>query len=418
MTIKLQNTGQNIRARIPLVGSKSISNRALIINALAAQPAQLKGLASSQDTQTLIRLLNHKADNVFDVGPAGTTFRFLTAYLALQPGEQILTGSERMIQRPVGPLVEGLKAIGASIEYMGEEGYPPLRIKAWSETHKDQLSIPANISSQFISALLMIAPVLPNGLTLSLEGKIVSRPYIDMTISLMQIFGVAARWEDQSIVIPSGKYQAPKDFSIEADWSAASYHYSIAAIAESCELELMGLSLDSWQGDAVLPELMKDFGIETTAIEGGIRLVKNGTAKPLVEFNFIKCPDIAQTIAVTCAALGIQGLFSGLDTLSIKETDRIKALQDELVKVQVFFSKMPASFSKNKEQTFYHLDGKATLQAPQFATYHDHRMAMAFAPLALLGTITIEDSSVVNKSYPEFWQHLELLNISHELLEA
>lgn len=415
MNIELFSNTKNLSGRIPLTRSKSIANRALIINALSAQPTEIMHLASSKDTQTLTRLLNTQPeDDVYDVGPAGTTFRFLTAYLALQPGTQTLTGSKRMLERPIGPLAEGLKKLGADIEYLGEEGFPPLKIKEWKNTANNKLEIPANISSQFISALLMIAPRLPNGLELTLAGDIVSESYIRMTLGLMEKFGVSATWTGNTISVANSEYVAPEKFEVEADWSAASYFYSLAAIAEQADIELEGLQMESLQGDAAIIAMMKVFGVETSATDTGIKLQKTGEAGGMFEKNFILCPDIAQTLAVSCAALGMQGLFSGLETLSIKETDRIAAIQNELQKFQVFFSKLPEKFSKDKGTNFYHVEGKATVDAQFVNTYHDHRMAMAFAPLALLGKIQIEDAMVVEKSYPEFWDHLKILGINHK----
>ena len=403
----IEHNGMTSKGRIELSGSKSISNRALIIRALSQDDFKITGLASSKDTQVLNLLLEAKADQ-YDVGPAGTSFRFLTAFLSLQIGSQVLTGSKRMLQRPIGPLVDALRSIGANIDYLGEEGFPPLKINEWKNRSKSSLSIPANISSQFISALLLIGPYLENGLALNLDGKIVSRPYIEMTLGLMNKFGINSRWEDQTITIEPGKYLA-QDFSVEADWSAASYFYSMAVLEENPELELMGLNFESIQGDSALKEIYEKLGIRTKEIDGGIKLTRMGTTPPMIEYNFLKCPDLAQTVFVSCGALGVQGLFSGLETLKIKETDRIKAMQTELGKIQVWLSAMPAKFSKNSEKQYYMLDGKAVLNNPQFKTYEDHRMAMALAPLARLGGIAIEDPQVVEKSYPEFWEHIKKL---------
>jgi len=371
-------------------------------------------MASSKDTQVLTEALE-KGGNHIDVGPAGTSFRFLTAFLSLQPGIQTLTGSARMLQRPIGPLVEALRSLGADIEYLGEEGYPPLKIKEWKNRAANTLSISAGISSQFISALLMIGPYLKNGLKLHLERKIVSRPYIEMTLGLMKTFGINYSWEDQLINIPAGNYDF-KAFHVEADWSAASYYYAIVAAQDRATLNLLGLNLESWQGDAALVAMYKNFGVTTTAIEGGIKISKDQEAAPMFEWNFLKCPDLAQTIMVSCGALGISGLLSGLETLKIKETNRIAAMKNELAKVQVYLSKMPGKFSKKTEVEYYMLDGKAAVNNPVFKTYEDHRMAMALAPLALFGTIQIEDPDVVEKSYPEFWDHLQTIGFEIERL--
>ncbi|MEL6923894.1 MAG: 3-phosphoshikimate 1-carboxyvinyltransferase [Bacteroidota bacterium] len=419
MKYTLRKPNRNIEGTINLTTSKSLSNRALIIRALSGQKFPIEKLAASKDTSTLLKLLNAAntaTDDVpvLDTGAAGTTYRFMTAYLALQSGTQVLTGSDRMKQRPIGALVEALNALGADIEYMENEGYPPLRIRSPKAIQTNQLSISASTSSQFISALLMIAPTLSNGLELTLEGKIVSRSYIEMTLRLMEYFGVSHQWKDNVITIRTQKY-AGRPYTVEADWSAASYHYTLAAFADQLDLQINGLTDQRIQGDAILPEMGERFGIKTTFNEEGIHLSKSGAApRPLFEWDFILCPDIAQTLAVMCGGLGVQGLFTGLETLSIKETDRIKALQDELAKVQVWFSKLPPHFSKKSDKQFYMIEGKAVVDNPTFPTYEDHRMAMAFAPLAMLGTMHIEDPMVVVKSYPNFYEDLELLGFEVE----
>ncbi len=408
MTIfNLRKPDKIIKTRIDLAGSKSISNRALIIRALCKQPFEIYRLANANDTRLLQTLLESK-DPVRDAGPAGTTFRFLTAFLALQPGEQILTGTERMKQRPVGVLVEALRRLGANIDYLEREGYPPLRIGEPSGMGRiSSLSISAGTSSQFVSALLMVAPVLPSGLTLNLEGKIVSRSYIEMTLSQMAYFGVRHQWEGNSIYIAPQDYEA-RPFRVEADWSAASYHYAAAAFAGELDLQLDGLFPDSVQGDSALVEIMENFGIKTEFNADGARLLKNG--RPLArtfEWDFIQCPDIAQTLAVICAGMGVKGVFTGLETLRIKETDRLSALRDELGKINVRFS--PLAMDKTPKE-YWACEGKADLTGhPVFNTYEDHRMAMAFAPLASFGPLAINDPMVVVKSYPEFYEDLEKL---------
>ncbi|MEM1215527.1 MAG: 3-phosphoshikimate 1-carboxyvinyltransferase [Bacteroidota bacterium] len=398
-----------VNGTITLAGSKSISNRALIIRALCAQPFAIHRLANAKDTVTLEALLRSKAE-VLDAGAAGTTFRFLTAYLSTQPGTQLLTGSERMKQRPIGVLVDALRQLGAKIDYVENAGYPPLKIGEATHFGQDaQLQIPASTSSQYITALLLLGPTLPQGLTLELTGNIVSRPYIEMTLGLMAYFGVEHQWEGAIIRIEPQPYQA-REFTVEADWSAASYYYSIAALSETCDLQLNGLFADSFQGDAVLQDMYTAFGVASTFNETGVRLQKTatGSANPIFEYDFIECPDLAQTVAVTCAALGVKGFFTGLQTLRIKETDRIAALKTELAKVNAFLAKLPPRFSKkNPEKEFYLVEEKAQWDTPPtFATYEDHRMAMAFAPLALLGPITVAEPLVVGKSYPDFWRDL------------
>ncbi len=410
MIYELHKPDRKIQGQLRLTGSKSISNRALIIRALSGADFPIEQLAKANDTDLMMALLASD-EEVRDAGPAGTTFRFLTAYLSLQKGSQVLTGTERMKQRPIGVLVEALRQLGANIDYLEEEGYPPLRIGEPSDLGKSKdLRISAGTSSQFISALLMIAPVLPNGLHLHLEGKIVSRSYIEMTLGLMQHFGVSHEWEGQTISIKPQSYEA-KPFIAEADWSAASYHYAMAAFADELDLQLDGLFENSFQGDAALVDMMKQFGVYSEFNETGVRLTKTGaTLPPMFEWDFILCPDIAQTMAVVCAGLGVQGLFTGLETLSIKETDRIQALKNELGKVGAYLSKLPARFSPNSNKEYYTVEGTAAFSAiPTFDTYEDHRMAMAFAPLAMMGQIKIEDPMVVIKSYPAFYEDLELL---------
>ncbi|MBL7828874.1 MAG: 3-phosphoshikimate 1-carboxyvinyltransferase [Saprospiraceae bacterium] len=413
----IHHTSRRLQGVVALDGSKSISNRALIILALAGvDPSRyLSRLSTSKDTVTLQRLLG-QSELVFDAGDAGTTFRFMAAYLALQPGVKILTGSARMQERPCGPLVDALRELGADISYLGKEGYPPLQIGAFQSNGVDTVRVPAGVSSQFLSALLLIAPYLPQGLTLVPDGPLVSRPYLEMTLSQMRHFGADVQWQGDAVLVRPGTYQA-REMVVEADWSGASYWYAMAALAEEVELKLEGLFVSSWQGDSKLVPMMERFGVETTFEASGVVLKKSGRAlPPYFEQDFLECPDIAQTLAVVCAGSGVEALFSGLETLSIKETDRIAALKTELAKVGVSFSKLPARMhSRNPGKTIYHLQGKATwTETPQFSTYGDHRMAMAFAALGLLGTIKIENPEVVVKSYTRFWEDLKQLGFSIE----
>lgn len=410
MVYKVSKPNRRIVGEITLDGSKSISNRILIINALCENGFKIEKISTSKDTKTLIALLNQVGGNIYDAGAAGTTFRFMTAYLALQDGTQILTGSERMKQRPIGKLVNALRALGCDIEYLEKEGYPPLKINTPHALNVNELSIAADTSSQYITALLLIAPTLPNGLRLTLEGNIVSLPYIQMTLALMQYFGVEHSWEGNTIVVEPQSYIA-KDIVVEADWSAASYYYALSAFADELDLKLNGLYKDSLQGDSVAIEMGFHFGIDTTYTEGGLHLKKTGEpTQELFEWDFIKCPDIAQTFAVMCAGTGVQGLFTGLETLFIKETDRVAALKNELAKVGVSFVKLPAKFSQKSQKQYFMVEGKADWsEAPVFPTYEDHRMAMSFAPLAMFYPVKIEDPSVVNKSYYNYWDDLRKL---------
>lgn len=407
-TLLIRKQNKQLRGEIDLAGSKSISNRALVIQALCAEPFQIQRLANAKDTDTLTQLLQSDGDYL-DVGPAGTTFRFLTALLALKDGTQTLTGSERMQQRPIAVLVDALRQLGANIDYLKNEGYPPLHIHAPRLTATHRLSISASVSSQYISALLLIAPRLPQGLELTLVGKIVSRPYIQMTLNLMAYFGIAYRWEGNQISIAPQPYEA-RDFIVEADWSAASYYYILAAFADDdLDLQLNGLFENSLQGDAAIVELGAHFGIVSTFNQNGVRLTKRKNAAPApLSYDFLECPDIAQSLAVLCAGVGVKAHFFGLETLKIKETDRVQALRQELQKVGVLFEGQADESGK--------LSGSAVFDAtPQFATYEDHRMAMAFAPLALLHPVRIEEPEVVVKSYPDFWKDLEILGF--EILE-
>ncbi len=392
--------------------SKSICNRALIIQALCEDDFKIHHISNSKDSEVLQQLL-HSKEAILDAGAAGTTFRFMTAYLSTQQGTRTLTGSERMKERPIGILVDALRSLGAEIEYLEKEGYPPLQIIGNSSLDKTkEISIKGNISSQYISALLMIAPTLPNGLTIHITNEISSRPYLQMTLNLMKYFGINYT-EDETlnnlaITILPQKYIA-KDFTVETDWSAASYHYAMAAFSSSCNLKLYGYQNPSLQGDAHIAEIMQSFGVATTFHDDYIVLTKNKDVKPMFEFDFSDQPDLAQTIAVVSAGLGLQGLYSGLHSLRIKETDRIQALENELAKMQVYLSKMPARFSKTSDKEFFMQEGKAVIDLPTFETYDDHRMALAFATLAMFAPVKILDPDVVEKSYPRFWEDLRAL---------
>jgi 3-phosphoshikimate 1-carboxyvinyltransferase len=399
----IHKADRKIVGEITLAGSKSISNRALIIRALSKDQFQVDRLANAKDTKLLIKLLGSNTE-VRDAGAAGTTFRFMTAYLSTKEGSQVLTGTERMKQRPIGVLAEALKKLGAKIEYIEKPGYPPLRIGSPEKFGQEkELFIAANTSSQYISALLMLAPTLPNGLELHLEGGIVSRSYIEMTLNLIQYFGVQYHWEGNTIKIEPQEYKG-NDFVVEADWSAASYYYALAAFADELDLQLNGLFEESVQGDSALVEIMEHFGVKSTFNKNGVHLSKiEGHQLPeIFEWDFILCPDIAQTLAVVCAGLGVKGRFTGLSTLRIKETDRIMALEVELAKVGVKVYEDPTA------EGFFIVEGIASLsQEPTFDTYEDHRMAMAFAPFGMLGQIRMNEPMVVVKSYPDFYKDYE-----------
>lgn len=398
--ITLDHTPRINEIEVPLPSSKSESNRILIINALAGGQSNLTNLSEARDTRTMIRLLASN-DEILDVGDAGTTMRFLTAYTAIQGKPRILTGTPRMQERPIKLLVDALRTLGASIDYKKNEGYPPIEIKGFTEQKTNKLSIRGDISSQYISALLMIAPALPQGLELELTGTINSRPYIDMTLSLLKVFGIASISQGNTISIAHQPYTLAT-YMVESDWSGASYWYSIVALAEKAKIKLLGLKRGSLQGDSAIVDIMAQLGVKTTYEEDGIVLEKSEHKNNLT-IDFSKCPDLAQTIAVICAAKGVTCGMTGLQTLRIKETDRIAALQNELAKIgatleekvydkEWFLSPSTDTSWKDKNVSFH--------------TYEDHRMAMAFAPLATLAKIIIEDPNVVEKSYPTYWRDL------------
>lgn len=393
-----------LQGKVLLPGSKSESNRALIMQALCPGPVEIRNLSEAADTVTLKDLLDRrKRNNVLDVGPAGTAMRFLTAFCAVTGGEWVLTGSKRMKERPIGLLAGALRQLGADIEYLGEDGYPPMKIRGKQLNKAKEVSIPGNISSQYISALLMIAPVLPEGLTIHLTGETGSRPYIEMTLAMMKEMGVAHEWSGNSIHVTPHAYE-PESLTIEPDWSGASYWYSMAALCEDVDLELPFLKAQSLQGDRAIAEIMAGFGVETHFSGEGVRLTRSGDkAARKKELDFISCPDLAQTVISCCAALRQNAAFTGLESLKIKETDRIAALQQEL-------AKFGALLKENDEGNRWELEADGVhrpASAPYISTYHDHRMAMALAPLAIrLGPMEIEDQEVVAKSYPGFWKDL------------
>ncbi|MDI9355715.1 MAG: hypothetical protein QM536_01655 [Chitinophagaceae bacterium] len=381
---------------IQLSPSKSESNRALIIQALSKKNSILHNLSDARDTKTLSRLLqeNNKLMNVLD---AGTAMRFLTAYLSIHGESHILTGTERMQQRPIKILVEALKSIGTSIEYLNNEGFPPIKISRLQEQQKHRISINGSVSSQYISALLMIAPRLPKGLELEILGNISSKPYIEMTLQLMHIFGIQYTFETNIIKIPHQEYLS-NEYTIEADWSGASYWFSTIALSQNKKLKLLGLRKNSYQGDSYIREIMEGLGVKSTFRGNDLYLEKYQTKSELT-LDFTSYPDLAQTVIVCASCLGITLFISGLESLKIKETDRITALQKELIK-----------FGSRLEETE---TGKWVLTPPQkkntypiihIETYEDHRMAMAFAPVAQITPLEIENPNVVIKSYPNFWE--------------
>lgn len=388
-----------IHTTIQLPSSKSISNRALIINALGNGTHHPENLSDCDDTRVMIRALNDDKETI-DIMAAGTAMRFLTAYLSVTPGTRIITGTERMQQRPIQVLVNALRELGADIEYVANDGFPPLRITG-RELRKDTISLPGNVSSQYISALLMIAPVLTNGLTIRLTGDIISRPYINLTLQLMNDFGVRAEWTDDHRlkVEPQAYHSTP--FYVESDWSAASYWYQIVALSKEAEVTLPGLFKDSYQGDSQVAGIFRSLGVETIYKDKAVILKKNGKSVERLDYDFINQPDLAQTFVVTCALLNIPFRFSGLQSLKIKETDRMAALITEMRKLGYILHETDGSVLSWEGERC------TTEEHPAIDTYEDHRMAMAFAPTCLaLPEILINNPQVVSKSYPRYWEDL------------
>lgn len=397
MKYSISATNKNINASINLPASKSISNRALIISALNYSPYPLNNLSDSDDTKVLETALFSNT-NKFDIGHAGTAMRFLTAFLAKIVGEWEITGSERMQKRPISILVDALNSLGAQIKYAKNEGYPPLKIMG-SNLTGGTLELDGSISSQYISALLLIAPTITNGLTLKLKGEITSQSYIKLTLELMAKFGIQYQWEGNEITVAEQHY-FPMDFTIEADWSGASYWYQILALANSGEVLLENLQLKSLQGDADIAGWFTQFGVVSTQNKEGVLLSKKeNTAPEKLILDFIENPDVAQTMACLCVAKNISFHFTGLKTLKIKETDRIAALQNELIKFGATLTE-PADGELAWNGI---IDASSKEEIPLIKTYHDHRMALAFAPMALVGfNLEIEDPMVITKSYPGF----------------
>ena len=396
-----------VTATIPLASSKSESNRALIIDALTGFRCDLKNLSTARDTQTMIRLLKSNDRNdgpqTADVLDAGTTMRFLTAYFAVTGQKKTMTGTPRMCERPIGILVDALRTLGADITYLKNDGYPPLQINGFAASENNKISIRGDVSSQYISALVMIAPTLPNGLTLELTGAIGSQPYIDMTLEQMAYFGadVRADWDSKTITIAPKAY-TPKPYAIESDWSGASYWYSVAALAEDpkTELELLGLKAKSLQGDSAIVDIMRSLGVESTFTDTGVRLTKRPVAASLA-WDFTDCPDLAQTVAVCAAMTGVTLTLTGIESLKIKETDRVAALQAELQKIGAELVEVETNHRYEVRQVSDRPQATAVIK-----TYDDHRMAMAFAPVAMRQEIIIEEPGVVAKSYPSFWDDM------------
>ena len=390
---------QKIKGTVLLPTSKSISNRALILNALSNSSYDIKNLSDCDDTNVMVTAFSSK-NTTIDVKAAGTAMRFMTAYLAHLPGEWTITGTERMRQRPIQILVDALVSLGAKIEYLEKSGCPPLKIRG-TALDGGEIKLSGEVSSQFISALLMIAPTMSKGLVIHLEGDVISVPYIKLTLGMMAQFGVKTSWEGNNIKIYHESYK-PTPYTVEADWSAASYWYEIAALSNDAEFELKGLFKDSMQGDSKVAELFVDLGVHTDYTDTGVIIKKKGKATKKFFHNFVNEPDLAQTLAVTCCMMGIPFLFTGLQSLKVKETDRIEALKNELCKLGYVL--------RDSNNSVLEWNGELVEQEadPVIKTYEDHRMAMAFAPVAIKrGNINIAHPSVVTKSYPRYWDDLQ-----------
>ena len=409
---------REINAGIQLPSSKSICNRALIINALAKGNCHPENLSDCDDTRVMVQALQ-QLPPIIDIMAAGTAMRFLTAFLAVSEGTHIITGTQRMQQRPISILVNALRTLGADVEYTGNEGFPPLRITG-RKLVNSEVTLPGNVSSQYISALLMIGPVLKNGLKLTLTGEIVSRPYIDLTLKLMHDFGACVTWtaENQLEVKPQPYRAVP--YYVESDWSAASYWYQMVALIQDnekkestkTEIKLPGLLPHSYQGDSRGAEIFAKLGVHTTYTDQGVVLTKMGTPVTCLKEDLVDIPDLAQTFVVTCCLMNIPFRFTGLQSLKIKETDRIQALITELNKLGYVV--------KSEQDSILIWNGERCEPAshPVIATYEDHRMAMAFAP-AILRTpsIRIADPQVVSKSYPGYWEDLKQVGFRIEIEE-
>ena len=399
---------ERLNQTIQLPASKSISNRALIIYALSGGRNLPENLSDCDDTEVIIEALRYMPDEI-NIKAAGTAMRFMTAYLSVMRGTHIITGTDRMKHRPIAILVDALRRLGANIEYVGEEGYPPLKITG-KKLAGGLLEIPGNVSSQYISALLMIGPMLKDGLTLQLTGEIISRPYIDLTLSMMGEFGAEAKWSSTDTITVAHKPYKGRNYFIESDWSGASYWYEMVALSKdrNAEVRLTGLMDGSMQGDSTSRYIFSLLGVKTTfetqtkGVPQMVTLKKNGRGVTKLEYDFVNAPDLAQTFVVTCAALDIPFHFKGLATLKIKETDRIEALKREMAKLGYVIH------DANDSELYW--DGERC--EPQLEqgidTYEDHRMALAFAPFAMKQEgLIINNPQVVTKSYPKFWEDLK-----------
>lgn len=392
-----------VNCEVNLPASKSISNRVLIMNALAGGKSTVANVAKCDDTDAMVNALSQEDAIHVNIGAAGTAMRFLTGYYAVQEGREIvIDGSERMRHRPIKILVEALRSCGAKVDYEGAEGFPPLRIKG-TKLRAKEIAIPGNVSSQYISSLLMISPLIEGMERVKLTGDVISRPYIDMTLSLMSQFGVKTHWEGNDVVLEEGSKYIPLDFVVENDWSAASYWFQIEALLKDSSIKLVGLFEESTQGDSALARLFVPMGVTNVWNGSLLELGANDSLQSgVLEMDLIENPDLAQTIIVTACMLGIPFHITGLQTLKIKETDRIEALRTQLLKMGYVLT-VGADLSMSWDGTMCASDEEIRID-----TFDDHRMAMAFAPAAVkFPGIIINNAEVVSKSYPEYWEHLK-----------
>ncbi len=407
MNLLLQTTHSNLNAQIAITGSKSETNRLLLLKALFPN-ITLGNTSNSDDSEVMEKALKGN-DVIVDIHHAGTAMRFLTAFFAVNEGrEVVLTGSQRMQERPIKVLVEALRQLGAQISYEKEEGYPPIRIKGQKIT-ASKVSIPANVSSQYISALSLVAPKLENGIEITLVGDITSVPYIKMTLALLNDLDIQTSFEGNVIRVYPKQQVESKVMTVESDWSSASYFFSLVALADTASIALTSYKENSLQGDSALVEIYKQMGVNSRFENNTLILEKQADFKfETVNFDLNNTPDIAQTIVVTCFGLGIGCHLTGLHTLKIKETDRLEALRIEMTKLGANISVTNDSLTLVATEK---INPNITI-----ATYNDHRMAMAFAPLALKVPIIIENAEVVSKSYPDFWADMKKLGFNESEL--
>jgi 3-phosphoshikimate 1-carboxyvinyltransferase len=408
MRVRLEHKSSYIQGELEITGSKSESNRLLILQALYPK-IEIENLSNSDDTEVTNHALN-SSDSIVNIHHAGTAMRFLTAYFSIQPDREIiLTGSKRMQERPIRLLVDALKDLGAEISYDKKDGYPPLRIRG-KKISKSNVTLPANISSQYVSALMLIATSLEKGLTIDLVGEMTSVPYIRMTKTILDQLGFDTSYKNNQIQIASATSIEPKIWTVESDWSSASYFYSIIALCKGGHINLSRFKKESNQGDSALSEIYNSLGVVTSFHKGMIKLskVEDFNITKLINLDLRNTPDLAQTIAVSCLGLGIACKLSGLHTLKIKETDRLSALKIEIEKLG---AKVDITSNSLELYPSPHLKNNIAIN-----TYNDHRMAMAFAPLALKVPIIINDSQVVSKSYPTFWDDLKSIDFIKEII--